>query len=229
MVIQGLEHTNPVKLEEIIYHVRAVRRGAPNTLVVGDMPFMSYQVNPDQALDSAGSIIKEGGADCVKMEGGEYFAPYVEKIVKAGIPVIGHIGLTPQSASALGGFTVQGKTKEEAEQLIADAKALDEAGAFAVVLECIPMGVAKAITESVKATTIGCGAGPYVDGQNLNSYDILGLFERFVPKFVKQYKVLAPDIVDVFNAFTKETRSGAYPTPEHGFTGGEEISRLFPS
>lgn len=228
MVIQGLEHTNPVKLEEIIYHVKAVRRGAPNTLVVGDMPFMSYQVNPDQALDSAGSIIKEGGADCVKMEGGEYFAPYVEKIGKAGIPVIGHIGLTPQSASALGGFTVQGKTKEEAEQLIADAKALDEAGVFAVVLECIPIGVARAITESVKATTIGCGAGPYVDGQNLNAYDILGLFERFVPKFVKQYKVLAPDIVDAFNAFTKETRSGAYPALEHGFTGGEEISRLFP-
>jgi len=119
--------------------------------------------------------------------------------------------------------------RSEAEQLIADAKALDEAAVFAVVLECIPIGVAKAITESVKATTIGCGAGPYVDGQNLNAYDILGLFERFVPKFVKQYKVLAPDIVDAFNPFTKETRSGAYPTPEHGFTGGEEISRLFPS
>jgi 3-methyl-2-oxobutanoate hydroxymethyltransferase len=228
MVIQGLEHTNPVSLEEIIYHAKAVRRGAPNTLVVGDMPFMSYQINPDQALSSAGRLLKEGGVDCVKMEGGEYVAPHVQKIVKAGIPVIGHIGLTPQSASALGGFTVQGKTKGEAEQLIADAKALDGAGAFAIVLECIPMGVAKMITDSVEATTIGCGAGPHVDGQNLNAYDILGLFEKFVPKFVKQYKVLAPEIIDAFNTFTRETQSGAYPCPEHGFSGGKEISRLFP-
>ena len=229
MVIQGLEHTIPVTLEEIIYHLKAVRRGAPNTLVVGDMPFMSYQVNPDQALANAGRVLKEGGADCVKMEGGEYLAPYVQKIVKAGIPVMSHIGLTPQSASALGGFTVQGKTKEEAEQLIADAKALDEAGAFAMVLECVPIGAAKRITESVRATAIGCGAGPYVDGQNLNAYDILGLFGKFVPKFVKQYKALAPEMVDAFNALTKETRAGAYPGPEHGFSGGAEISRLFPT
>ena len=135
MVVQGLEHTNPVTLEEIIYHAKAVRRGAPNTLVVGDMPYMSYQVSPEQAVASAGRIIKEAGADCVKMEGGAYFATYVEKIVAAGIPVIGHIGLTPQSASALGGFKVQGKTPEEAKQLIEDAKALDQAGVFAMVLE----------------------------------------------------------------------------------------------
>ncbi len=228
MVIQGLEHTNPVTLDEVIYHLRAVRRGAPNTLVVGDMPFMSYQVSPEQALISAGRLVKEGGADCVKMEGGAYFAPYVHKIVQAGIPVIGHIGLTPQSASALGGLKVQGRTPEQAEQLITDAKALDRAGVFAMVLECIPSGVAKVITESVGAATIGCGAGPHVDGQNLNAYDILGLFERFVPKFVKQYKVLAPDIIAGFNAFTSEVRSGRYPTPEHGFTGGKEIAQLYP-
>jgi 3-methyl-2-oxobutanoate hydroxymethyltransferase len=229
MVIQGLEMTNPVTLEEVIYHSKAVRRGAPNTLVVGDMPFMSYQVSPEQALASAGKIVKEGGADCVKMEGGEYFAPYVHKIVKAGIPVIGHIGLTPQSSSALGGFKVQGRTRREAEQLIADAKALDEAGAFAIVLECIPGGVAKVITQAVSATTISCGAGPHCDGQNLNAYDILGLFEKFTPKFVKQYKNLAPEIIAGFNAFTGDVRSGSYPAPEHCFTGGDEIQKLYPS
>ena len=228
MVIQGLEYTNPVTLDEVIYHIKAVRRGAPNTLVVGDMPFMSYQVSPKQALASAGRMVKEGGADCIKMEGGEYFAPYVRRIVRAGIPVMGHIGLTPQSASALGGFKVQGRTPEQAEQLIADAKALDAAGAFAMVLECIPSGVARAITESVDAVTIGCGAGPHVDGQNLNAYDILGLFEKFVPKFVKQYKVLTPDMISGFNAFTDEVRSGHYPASEHCFTGGEEIRRLYP-
>jgi 3-methyl-2-oxobutanoate hydroxymethyltransferase len=228
MVIQGKELTNPVTLDEIIYHVKAVRRGAPDTLVVGDMPFMSYQINPEQALASAGRIVKEGGADCVKIEGGEYFVPYVQKIVGAGIPVMGHIGLTPQSASALGGFKVQGRTQNEAEQLIADAKALDEAGVFAIVLECIPGGVAKVITESIGALTIGCGAGPHVDGQNLNAYDILGLYEKFVPKFVKQYRVLAPDIVSGFNAFTDEVRSGGYPAPEHCFTGGAEIRQLYP-
>ena len=228
MVIQGLETTNPVTLDEVIYHAKAVRRGAPNTLVVGDMPFMSYQVSPEQALSSAGRLVKEGGVDCVKMEGGAYLAPYVRKIVQAGIPVIGHIGLTPQSASALGGLKVQGRTPEQAEQLIADAKALDEAGAFAMVLECIPSGVAKAITGSVGAVTIGCGAGPHVDGQNLNAYDILGLFEKFVPKFVKQYEVLAPEVVSGFDAFTSEVRSGHYPAPEHCFTGGQEIRQRYP-
>jgi 3-methyl-2-oxobutanoate hydroxymethyltransferase len=229
MVIQGKELTNPVTLDEVIYHVKAVRRGAPNTLVVGDMPFMSYQISPEQAVASAGRMIKEGGADCIKMEGGEYFAPYVYKIVQAGMPVMGHIGLTPQSVSALGGFKVQGRTPEQAKQLLADAKALDQAGVFAMVLECIPSGVAKVITESVSAATIGCGGGLYVDGQNLNGYDILGLFEKFVPKFVKQYQVLAPDIVSGFNAFTDDVRSGGYPTPEYCFTGGEQIKKLYPT
>lgn len=228
MVLQGLPHTISVTLNDIIYHARAVRRGAQNTLVVGDMPFMSYQVSPERALSSAGRILKESGADCVKMEGGEYLVPYVAKIVAAGIPVIGHIGLTPQSASALGGLSLQGKTPVEAEQLIKDAKALDQAGVFAIVLECIPSGVAKVITRTVKATTIGCGAGPYVDGQNLNGYDILGLFEKFVPKFVKQYKNLAPDIVTAFDDFTSEVRSGKYPAAQHGFTGGDQIMKLYP-
>jgi 3-methyl-2-oxobutanoate hydroxymethyltransferase len=228
MVIQGLSGTNPVTLEEVIYHAKAVRRGAPNTLVVGDMPFMSYQVSPEEALTSAGRLVKEAGVDCVKLEGGQYVAASVAKIVGAGIPVVGHIGLTPQSSSALGGFKVQGKTPEEAEQLIADAEALDKAGVFAMVLECIPSGVAKVISEKVSAVTIGVGAGPHVDGQNLNAYDILGLFDKFVPKFVEQYKILAPEVRDGFTAFTEKVRSKAYPKPEHCFTGGAEISGLYP-
>ncbi len=227
MVIQGLQSTVPVTLDEIIYHTKAVRRGAPNTLVVGDMPFMSYQVTPEQALSSAGRIVKEGGADCVKMEGGVYLAPYVEKIVKAGIPAMGHIGLTPQSASALGGFKVQGRTEEQAKQLIEDARALDAAGAFAIVLESIPSGVAKAITGAVRASTISCGAGAHADGQNLNAYDILGLFEKFVPKFVKQYRNLAGEAAAAFDEFTEDVRCGRYPSPNHSFTGGSKIRELF--
>lgn len=228
MVIQGLPLTNPVTLEEIIYHTKNVRRGAPNTLIVGDMPFMSYQVSPEAALASAGRIVKEGGADCVKLEGGVYVAPSVQKITRAGIPVVGHIGLTPQSSSALGGFKVQGKTKEEADQLIADARALDEAGVFAIVLECIPGGIAKAITESIRATTIGVGAGPCVDGYNLNAYDLLGLFGDFVPRFARQYRQLGPECTEVFNAFTRDARSGAYPVKEETYGGGPEIDRYFP-
>ena len=228
MIIQGRPLTNSVTLEEIIYHTKNVRRGAPETLVVGDMPFMSYQVSPEAALTSAGRIIKEGGADCVKLEGGVYVAPSVQRITRAGIPVVGHIGLTPQSSSALGGFKVQGKTKEEAEQLITDAKALDEAGVFAMVLECIPSGVAKVITESIRATTIGVGAGPHVDGYNLNAYDLLGLFGDFVPRFARQYKKMAAECTGVFNAFTRDARSGAYPTKEEAYSGGPEIERLFP-
>lgn len=228
MVIQGLDATTAVTLDEVIYHCRAVRRGAPNTLVVGDMPFMSYQISPEQALGSAGRIIKEGGADGVKLEGGELLASTVRRIVQAGIPVMGHIGLTPQSASALGGFKLQGRTPDQAAQLIADAKALDEAGVFAIVLECIPSGVAREITNAVAASTIGCGAGPHVDGQNLNAYDILGLFAGFVPKFVKQYRLLALEIVAGFDAFADEVRSAKYPASEHSFTGGAEMARLYP-
>jgi 3-methyl-2-oxobutanoate hydroxymethyltransferase len=228
MIIQGLPLTNPVTIEDIIYHTKNVRRGATKTLVVGDMPFMSYQVSPEVALASAGRIIKEGGADCVKMEGGVYLAPSVQRITRAGIPVMGHIGLTPQSSSALGGFKVQGKTKEEAEQLIADARALDEAGAFAIVMECIPSGVARVITESVRATTIGVGAGPHVDGYNLNAYDLLGLFGDFVPRFARQYKKMAQECTEIFTAFTREARSGAYPSKEEAYSGGPEIEKLYP-
>jgi 3-methyl-2-oxobutanoate hydroxymethyltransferase len=217
-----------VTLDEIIYHTKAVRRGAPDTLVVGDMPFMSYQVSPETALASAGRIVKEGGADCIKLEGGVYVAPSVQKIVRAGIPVVGHIGLTPQSSSALGGFKVQGRTREEADQLVADARALDEAGVFAMVLECIPSGVAKVITESVRATTIGVGAGPCVDGHNLNAYDLLGLFGDFVPRFARQYRKMGAECTEVFSAFSREVRSGAYPAKEETYGGGPEIDQHYP-
>ena len=216
-------------LEEIIYHAKAVRRGAPNTLVVGDMPFMSYQVSPEHAVAAAGRLVKEAGVDCVKMEGGSYFAPYVNSIVSSGIPVVGHIGLTPQSASAMGGFKLQGKNPSEAEQLIADAKALDQAGVFAMVLECIPTGVAKVITDSVDAITIGVGAGPHVNGQNLNAYDILGIFDQFVPKFVKQYTALSAAIVKGFDRFVSDVRNGTYPSREQSFSGGKEIQSLYPA
>lgn len=229
MVIQGLDHTNPVTLDEMIYHAKMVRRGAPNTLIVGDMPFMSYQVSPDQAVAAAGRMLKETGVDCVKMEGGEWLAPYVKRITDVGIPVMGHIGLTPQSASAMGGFKVQGRTKDQAEQLIADAKALDKAGAFSIVIECVPPGVTKAIHDSVDAAIISCGAGPHADGQNLNGYDILGLFEKFVPKFVKQWKNLAGEMIDGYNQMTDEVAGGTFPTPGHTFKGDEDVTKLYPT
>ena len=229
MVIQGLDHTNPVTLDEMIYHAKMVRRGAPNTLVVGDMPFMSYQVSPDQAVAAAGRMLKETGVDCVKMEGGEWLAPYVKRITDVGVPVMGHIGLTPQSAAAMGGFKVQGRTKDQAEQLMADAKALDKAGAFSIVIECVPPGVTKAIRETVDAAIISCGAGPHADGQNLNGYDILGLFEKFVPKFVKQWKNLAGEMIDGYNQMADEVAGGTFPTPSHTFKGDEEVTELYPA
>ena len=229
MVIQGGDSTNPVTLDEIIYHAKAVRKGAPNTLIIGDMPFMSYQACPKDAVRSAGRLFKEAAVDCVKIEGGRYFVDHVRALKGSGIPVMGHIGLTPQSASALGGFKLQGKTQAEAEELIKDAIALDEAGCFAMVLECMPPGVVKKITESVNAITISTGSGPHADGFNLNAYDLLGIFDQFVPKFVEQYKKLGPEIKDGFNAFTQAVRDKSYPAPQHVFKGSEEIQNLYPN
>jgi 3-methyl-2-oxobutanoate hydroxymethyltransferase len=189
---------------------------------------MSYQASPEDAVRSAGRLIKEAGVDCVKIEGGKYFAEHVRCLKGAGIPVMGHIGLTPQSASALGGFKLQGKTKQEAQELIEDAVALDEAGAFGMVLECMPAGLVKKITETVDAVTISTGSGPYADGFNLNAYDLLGIFDQFVPKFVEQYKKLGPEIIDGFNAFTQGVRDKKYPGPQHTFQGSEEIRNLYP-
>lgn len=227
MVIQGHDGTIPVNLEDILYHVKLVRRGAPNTFVVGDMPFLSYQVNRDEAIRNAGTILK-AGADCVKMEGGMKIVDKVRAVVDAGIPVMGHIGLTPQTAANFGGFKVQGKTAQDAERLLQEAIAMEEAGVFCIVLECIPTALAKLIDEKIKIPTISVGAGPYATGQNLNAYDLLGIFDKFVPKFVKQYAKMGRQITEVFDTWCREIDDGAYPEPKHGFAiNDEDLKRLY--
>jgi 3-methyl-2-oxobutanoate hydroxymethyltransferase len=218
MVIQGLEHTNPVTLDEIIYHVKAVRRGAPNTLVVGDMPFMSYQLSPEQALASAGRIVKEGGADCVKLEGGMHVADTVLKIVQAGIPVMGHIGLTPQSFHQMGGFKIQGRQQGAVKKLVDDARALQEAGAYSIVLEGMPSPVARRITEAIDIPTIGIGAGSDCDGQVLVIYDLLGMDESFKPKFVRRFESLGTRIRTAVDNYVAEVRDGSFPNENESFS-----------
>lgn len=227
MVIQGHEGTVPVNLEDMLYHVKLVRRGAPNTFVVGDMPFLSYQINRDEAIRNAGTMYKTG-ADCVKMEGGMKIVDKVQAVVDAGIPVMAHIGLTPQTAGMIGGFKVQGKTAESAERLLKEAIALEEAGAFCIVLECIPTPLAKLIDEKIGIPTISVGSGPYATGQNLNAYDLLGIFDQFVPKFVKQYAKMGSQMVDVFDTWCREIDEGVYPEEKHGFTmNDEDLERLY--
>ena len=221
MVIQGHEGTVPVEMEDMLYHVKAVRRGAPNTFVVGDMPFMSYQVGRKEAVRNAGRLLK-AGADCVKMEGDMRVVDKVAAVVGAGIPVIAHIGLTPQTASMFGGFKVQGKSAEAAESLLNQAIAMEKAGAFAIVLECIPAALGKLIDERLSICTISCGAGPHATAQNLNAYDVLGIFDKFVPKFVKQYGQMGDDILAAFNKWGHETDEGIYPEAKHCFTMNEE-------
>ncbi len=227
MVIQGLEGTVPVNMEDIIYHLKLVRRGAPNTFIVGDMPFLSYQVCAKEAIRNAGTLLKMG-ADCVKMEGGLKIVEKVRAVVDAGIPVIAHIGLTPQTASLVGGFKVQGKSAEAAEKLLKEALALEEAGAFAIVLECLPTGLATLIDEKLSIPTIGVGAGPNTTAQNLNAYDLLGIFDQFVPKFVKQYAQMGPQMVDVFDTWCTEIDEGKFPEKKHEFTmKDEDLERLY--
>lgn len=227
MVIQGHEGTVPVEMEDMLYHVKAVRRGAPNTFVVGDMPFMSYQVGRKEAIRNAGRLLK-AGADCVKMEGDMRVVDKVAAVVGAGVPVVAHIGLTPQTAVALGGFKVQGKSAEAAESLLQQAIAMEKAGAFAIVLECIPAALAKLIDERLAICTISCGAGPHATAQNLNAYDVLGIFEKFVPKFVKQYGQMGSEILEAFNKWGRETDEGIYPEAKHCFTMNEEdLKRLY--
>lgn len=221
MVIQGHDGTLPVNIEDVIYHVRAVRRGAPNTFVVADMPFLSYQVSREEAIRNAGFLLK-AGADCVKIEGGTNVVDTVRAVVQAGIPVVAHIGLTPQSATIMGGFKVQGKSRDAAGKLLSEAKMLEAAGAFAIVLECIPIPLASLIDRKLQIPTIGCGAGPGTTAQNLNAYDLLGIFDKFVPRFVKQYARMGEQMVEVFNTWTGEIEGGEYPAPEHGFTMREE-------
>jgi 3-methyl-2-oxobutanoate hydroxymethyltransferase len=217
MVVQGLTNTLPVTLEEMNYHGRAVARAAVRAHVVGDMPFMSYQVSPAQAVESAGRLVKEGAFESVKLEGGEDVAEHVRRIVRAGIPVMGHVGLQPQSVHALGGFKVQGRGAEAAARLLADARALEDAGAYSIVLEAVPPDVAEEVTASVGVPTIGIGAGSACDGQVLVCTDLLGLSRGHAPKFAKRYAELGDAVVDAVSRYVDEVRLGAFPGPEHTY------------
>ena len=227
MVFQGLTSTVPVTVDETIYHCKAVMRGNSTSHVVGDMPFLSYQTSVRDAIYNAGRIMKEGGVDSVKLEGGERMAEMVYGIVRAGIPVMGHIGLTPQSASQLGGFRVQGKDIDSARGLIKDAIALEEAGAFAIILEAVPAKLAKIVTEKIKIPTIGIGAGPYCDGQVLVTHDMLGVFDKFRPKFVKLYADIRKEIINALNVYREETEEIKFPTDEYSYAVTEETEKMF--
>ena len=222
MVMLGYNSTVPVTMDEMIHHCKAVSRGAKSGFLIGDMPFMSYQINIEQAVENAGRFIKEAGCDSVKLEGGTEMAHVVKAIVRAGMPVCAHIGLTPQTATMLSGFRVQGKDAESARELVQSARDLEEAGAFMIVMECIPDLLAAKITKELKIPTIGIGAGKDCDGQVLVYHDLVGLFERFTPKFVKQYINLSPKIKDALIQFKTEVESGSFPGPEHTFAMKEE-------
>ncbi len=222
MVVMGLDGTVAVTMEHMIHHTKAVVRGCKRALIVGDMPFMSYNTSIREAIVNAGRLMKEGGCDVVKLEGGVDFAPTVEAIVKAGIPVQGHIGLTPQTASALGGFKMQGKDARAAKRIIDDARALEDAGVFSMILEAVPAPLGEIIAEAVSVPVIGIGAGSKVDGQVLVTHDMVGLFDKFVPKFVKQYTKIRPIIIDAMKAYKEEVLTQAFPAAEHSFNMPEK-------
>jgi 3-methyl-2-oxobutanoate hydroxymethyltransferase len=222
MVVLGYDSTVPVTMEDMIHHIKAVRRGAPTTFIVADLPFMSYSTL-ELALHNSGRLIQEGGADAVKLEGGEHYASIVRALVQAGVPVVGHIGLTPQTATQLGGFKVQGRDLESAQKLIQDAKSLEEAGVFALTLEAIPAEVAKRISAGIAVPTIGIGAGQDCDGQVLVFHDLLGMFDRFKPKFVKTYAKLREPAVDAIKMYISEVKEGKFPENEHSFAVSEEV------
>jgi 3-methyl-2-oxobutanoate hydroxymethyltransferase len=217
MVVMGLAGTVEVTMADMIHHIKAVVRGCKGPLIVGDMPFMSYNTSIREAIINAGRLMKEGGCDVVKLEGGVDFAPTIGAIVKAGIPVQGHIGLTPQTASALGGFKMQGKDAAAAKQIIDDARALEDAGVFSMILEAVPAPLGKLVAEAVSVPVIGIGAGPDVDGQVLVFHDVVGLFDRFVPKFVKQYTNVRNIIIEALKEYNRDVVEGTFPGPEHSF------------
>ena len=223
MVMLGYESTIPVTMEEMIHHTKAVVRGAKKALVVGDMPFMSYHISVSDALHNAARFIQEGGAQAVKLEGGEVVAEKVRRLVDCGIPVMGHIGLTPQSMHQLGGYKVQGKGLEEAKKLLNDARILEEAGTFAIVLECTPAPLSKLITQKLAIPTIGIGAGPDCDGQVQVISDILGLYTEFVPKHAKQYARLAGEIKAAVSSYISEVKSRNFPTAEQSYIMDERL------
>jgi 3-methyl-2-oxobutanoate hydroxymethyltransferase len=224
MVVQGLPNTLPVTLDEICYHGRAVARATERAHVVGDMPFMSFQVSAEHALASAGKMLKEGGFEAVKLEGGVAVAETVARLVSAGIPVMGHVGLTPQSVHAMGGFRVQGKSEEAAARVLDDAQALERAGAYSIVLEGLPADLGRRITASVGVPTIGIGAGPHCDGQVLVCYDFLGMYRDVKPKFVKRFAELGDQIERATAEYVKQVRSGGFPSAEHSFGMAESKS-----
>lgn len=223
MVVLGYDSTVPVTMEEMLHHAKAVRRGAKEAVLVGDMPFGSYQEGPQQAIHNAVRFLKEAGMDAVKLEGGTNQAEVAHALVQNGIPVMGHIGLLPQLVSATGGFKVQGRDSKSAQKLIEDAKALEEAGCFSIVMEAIPDRLAGLITRSIKIPTIGIGAGPECDGQVLVMHDLIGLFDRFTPRFVKKYADAASIIEEALTQYRHDVQTGEFPGPEHSFTIKDEV------
>ena len=217
MVFSGYDTTIPITVDEMIYHCRAASRGVKRALLVADMPFLSYQISPEDALRNAGRFIKEGGAEAVKLEGGESMAETVHRIVNAGIPVMGHLGLTPQSINKFGGYKVQARTEEAVDRLISDAIALEQAGAFSIVLEKIPAIAAKKVTEKLKVPTVGIGAGPHCDGQILVTHDILGLFEKFRPKFIRIYAELGLEIREACARYVEDVKTGDFPSNKESY------------
>ncbi len=217
MVVQGLENTLPVTMDEMIYHTKMVSRAVHNAMILGDMPFMSYQTGIRDAVKNAGRFLKEAGAAGVKLEGGAEVAEHIRAMTKSDIPVMAHIGLTPQSIHRMGGYKVQGKTDESASKLIDEAHRVEDAGAFSLLLEAIPVNLAKKITQELSIPTIGIGAGPHCDGQVLVLHDVLGLFERFVPKFVKQYDNLKEKAVTAIKKYKEEVEKGKFPSRGHSF------------
>jgi 3-methyl-2-oxobutanoate hydroxymethyltransferase len=217
MVVQGLENTLPVTMDEMVYHTKIVSRAVNNALIIGDLPFMSYQASVEDAVRNAGRFLKDAGASAVKIEGGAEVAHHIRAMTKSDIPVMAHIGLTPQSIHRMGGYKVQGKTEESAKRLIEEAHITEDAGAFSLLLEAIPIELAKKITEELSIPTIGIGAGPYCDGQVLVLHDVLGLFERFLPRFAKRYANLRDEALNAIKVYKEEVEKGIFPSEEQSF------------
>ena len=217
MVFAGYENTLPITLDEMLYHVKAVNRGRKRALLVADMPFLSYQGSIDEAVMNAGRMLKEGGAEAVKLEGGSVFVPLITRLTQIGIPVMGHLGMTPQSVHQFGGYKLQGKEGDTGKMIIRDAKLLEQAGCFALVLEKVPLIVAKEIQASLKIPVIGIGAGPYCDGQVLVVQDMLGIFDEFQPKFLKKYADLAEMMKTAFRNYISDVKAGSFPDIEHSY------------
>lgn len=222
-VVLGYDSTIPVTMDDMVHHIKAVTRGVRRAMVIGDMPFLSCYLSLEESVRNAGRILQEGGAQAVKLEGGREVANAIRAMVVAGIPVMGHLGLTPQSINQMGGYKVQGKDEAAARKLVDDARAIQEAGVFAIVLECVPVPLAKLLTETLAVPTIGIGAGPHCNGQVLVTHDLLGMYGGFSPKFVKRYAQLHEDISRALQAYREEVLSGSFPGPEHGFGMAEEV------